>query len=64
MWRSGDNLEELVFSFYHVGPQGSNVQIFRSGGQWLYSVEQSHRPYRIILITVLQLGKPMLRFRN
>lgn len=40
------------------------TQIFRSGGKWLYSVEQSHRPYRIILITVLQLGKPMLRFRN
>lgn len=40
------------------------THIIRNGGNCLDSVEQSHRPKRNILITVVQLGKPMLRFRN
>lgn len=40
------------------------THIIRNGDKRLDSVEPSHRPKRNILITVVQLGKSMLRFRN
>lgn len=55
-------MTELGLSF--IWDAGDRTRIIRNGGKCLYSVEQSHRPNRNLLSTVLQLGKPMLRFRN
>lgn len=40
--RPKDNLEELVISFYHVGP-GNQMQIIRPGGKYLYLLSRLAR---------------------
>lgn len=35
VWRSGDNVKELVLSFHQVGP-GARTQVMKLGGKRLY----------------------------
>lgn len=53
LWRSEDNLQELILSFYHVRPEDQIKVIHQTWQQEPLLAESSHQPYIIWLMKTI-----------